>query len=190
MKKFLIFIFAAIVMTSFTACEKDKGGDLPNTLEIGDKIYTIGAACCFSYEIQGINKYNLFFANGVLWDNNGDWVSSKNSSRSDGFEVNLHYLYANGSSLDVLPDGKYTYGKEYENFRHSGDSDYMFCDKWGEQGRWIDMGQNYVQKSKLAIEVKHISDNIYEIEFTGAVDYDGNTVSGYYKGIVDFFRPR
>ena len=190
MKKFLIFIFAAIVMTSFTACEKDKGGDLPNTLEIGDKTYTIGAACCFSYEINGINKYNLFFANGVLWDNNGDWVSSKNSSRSDGFEVNLHYLYANGSSLDVLPDGKYTYGKEYENFRHSGDSDYMFCDKWGEQGRWIDMGQNYVQKSKLAIEVKHISDNIYEIEFTGAVDYDGNTVSGYYKGIVDFFRPR
>ena len=23
-----------------------------------------------------------------------------------------------------------------------------------------------------------------------AVDYDGNTVSGYYKGTVDFFRPR
>ena len=99
-------------------------------------------------------------------------------------------MYANGSSLDVLPDGKYTFGKEYEGFRHSGDSDYMFYDKWGTPGRWIDMGQNYVQKSKLVIEVKHINGNIYEIEFTGAVDYDGNTVSGYYKGIVDFFRPR
>ena len=189
MKKFLTFIVAAIVMASFTACEKDKGGDLPNTLEIGNKTYTIGAACCFSYEIQGINKYNLFFADGVLWNNNGDWVST-NNARADGFEVNLHYLYANGPSLDVLPDGKYTYGKEYENFRHSGDSDYMFCDKWGGPGRWIDMGQNYVPKSKLVIEVKHISDNIYEIEFTGAVDYDGNTVSGYYKGAIDFFRPR
>ena len=47
------------------------------------------------------------------------------------------------------------------------------------------MGQSYVPKSKLVIEVKHVSDNIYEIEFTGAVDYDGNTVSGYYKGAID-----
>ena len=61
----------------------------------------------------------------------------------------------------------------------------MFCDKWGGPGRWIDMGQSYVPKSKLVIEVKHVSDNIYEIEFTGAVDYDGNTVRGYYKGAID-----
>ena len=94
------------------------------------------------------------------------------------------------TSLDELPDGKYTFGKEYEGFRHSGDSDYMFYDKWGTPGRWIDMGQNYVQKSKLVIDVKRISDNIYEIEFAGAVDYDGNTVNGRYKGAVDFFRPR
>ena len=189
MKKFLIFIVAAIVMANFTSCEKDKGGDLPNTLEIGDKTYTIGAACCFSYEIQGINKYNLFFTNTLVWNNNRDWSSSANTF-ANGFEVNLHYLYANGSSLDELPDGKYTFGKEYEGFRHSGDSDYMFYDKWGTPGRWIDMGQNYVQKSKLVIDVKHINGNIYEIEFTGAVDYDGNTVNGRYKGAVDFFRPR
>ena len=188
MKKFLIFIVAAIVMANFTSCDK-KDADLPNTLKIGDKTYTIGAACCFSYEINGINKYNMFFANSVLWNNNGDWISA-NNARADGFEVNLHYLYANGSSLDVLPDGKYVFGKEYENFRHSGDSDYMFCDKWGGPGRWVDMGQNYVPKSKLEIEVKRITDKIYEIEFTGAVDYDGNTVNGYYKGAVDFFRPR
>ena len=188
MKKFLIFIVAAIVMANFTACDK-KEADLPNTLEIGDKTYTIGAACCFSYEIQGINKYNLFFSDRLLWNNNGDWVSSGNSY-ANGFEVNLHYLYANGSSLDELPEGKYTFGKEYVSSTHSGDSDYMFYDKWGSPGRWVDMGQNYVQKSKLVIEVKRISDKIYEIEFTGAVDYDGNAVNGYYKGTVDFFRPR
>ena len=112
MKKFLIFIVAAIVMANFTSCDK-KDADLPNTLKIGDKTYTIGAACCFSYEIQGINKYNLFFTNTLVWNKNGDWSSSANTF-ANGFEVNLHYLYANGSSLDELPDGKYTFGKEYE----------------------------------------------------------------------------
>ena len=188
MKKFLILVAAAIVMANFTSCDK-KDADLPNTLKIGDKTYTIGAACCFSYEIQGINKYNLFFSDRMIWDNNGDWIPSGNVY-SNGLEVNLHYLYANGSSLDELPDGKYSFGKENKSFTHSGDSDYMFYDKWGGPGRWVDMGQNYVDKSKLEIEVKRISGKIYEIEFTGAVDYDGNTVSGYYKGAVDYFRPR
>ena len=191
MKKFVTLIITAIaiISLSLTSCEKDKEGNLTNTLKVGNKTYTLGAACCYSYEIDGINKYNLFFVNKSIWNNNGDW-SSSNNTYANGYEVNLHYLYANGSSLDELPDGKYTYGNEYTDHTHSGDSDYMFYDSNGKPGRWIDMGQNYVKASKLAIEVKHISDKIYEIKFTDAVDYDGNRVNGYYKGTINFFRPR
>ena len=189
MKKFLTLIITAIAIISLTSCQKEKEGDLTNTLKVGNKTYTLGAANCYSYEINGINKYNLFFANKSIWNNNGDWSTSEQTF-ANGYEVNLHYLYANGSSLDELPDGKYTFGDEYTDHTHSGDSDYMFYTKIGKPGRWIDMGQNYAKKSKLAIEVKHISDKTYEIKFTGAVDYDGNKVSGYYKGTINFYRPR
>lgn len=149
---------STIVILSLTSCEKGKEGDLPNTLKVGNKTYTLGAACCYSYEINGINKYNLFLAHKTIWNNIGDWVSSSQT-------------YANGSSLDELPDGNYAYGDEYKDHTHSGDSDYMFYDNNGKPGRWIDMGQDYVKTSKLAIEVKHISDKIYEIKFTGPVDF-------------------
>ena len=189
MRKFIILLVAAILMTGFTACQKEKEGDLPNKLYIGKKSYTMAAACCYSYEYQNINKYNLFFTHRLNWNKNGDWVSY-NDAYANGFEVNLHYLHAQGTSLDMLPDGEYTFDNDAGSFTHSGESDYMFYDKNGKPGRWIDMGQSYVGKSKLIIEIKHISDKTYEIKFTGATDYDGNAVSGYYKGEVDFYRPR
>jgi hypothetical protein len=189
MRKFIILLVAAILMTGFTSCKKDKDGDLPNTLTIGTKTYKIGAACCYSYEIQNINKYNLFLTNKITWNYNGD-MTTNSSTYVNGYEINLHYLYANGSSLNELPSGRYKYGDEYESFTHSGDSDYMFYDANGKPGRWIDMGQSYAKNSKLVIDVKHINDNIYEIKFSGAVDYDGKTVNGHYKGEVYFYRPR
>ena len=93
MKKFLIFILTAVVILSLTSCEKGKEGDLPNTLKVGNKTYTLSAACCYSYEINGINKYNLFFAHKTIWNNIGDWVSSA-QTYANGYEVNLLYLYA------------------------------------------------------------------------------------------------
>ena len=49
------------------------------------------------------------------------------------------------------------------------------------------MGQDYVEESKLTIEIKHIKGNIYEIIFTGGVDVNGKPVNGYYKGAVDVY---
>ena len=187
-------MLAVAAMISFTACEKDDNGkDQPNILQIGDKTYELGAACLYSnpdtYSGKSLNqqtfRYDIYLTDKVYWNNKGEWPEDE-STYANSVEVNLYYLYGPGS-YTVMPDGKYVYPTtNEESLIHSGDSTYRLSDEKGNSNA-VDFGQDYVDKSKLEIEIKHIKGNIYEIKFTGGVDESGKPVNGYYKGAMDIF---
>ena len=185
MKKLLTLMLAAAAMISFTACEKDGDKDLPNEIIIGAESYTLNAACCYYYMDSDHEtvEYDLWFADRKYWNDNGDWPI-EDSNYANALEVNLYNLYAKGVAEGSLPTGKFTYGDSWENLKHDGRSDYTINDEDGETN-WTGMGQDYVEESKLTIEIKHIKGNIYEIKLTGGVDENGKPVNGYYKGEFD-----
>ena len=187
MKKILTLMIAAAMMIGFTACEKEnKEEEKPNILQIGDRTYEIGASCCYWAIEDEWSFYDLWFTNKKLWNSQGSW-EMPDSECANGFEVNIYDLLSQGATRGEIASGKYTYSTEVINFAHDGSSDYGFYDENGNFGDYIEFGQEYVADSKLVIKVKHINDNIYEIEFTGGVDERGNPVSGYYKGAIDMF---
>ena len=177
---------AVAAMISFTACEKDGGDDLPNEIIIGSESYTLNAACCYCYTNPDYEtvEYDFWLTDRRYWNNDGDWPI-EDSNYANGLEVNLYSLYAKGAAKGSLPTGKFTYGDSYENFKHSGSSDYTLNDENGYTN-WISMSRNS-ESSNLIIEIKHIKGNIYEIKFTGGIDQHGKTVNGYYKGVVDVY---
>lgn len=188
MKKILTLMIAAAMMIGFTACEKEnKEEEKPNILQIGDRTYEIGASCCYLAIEDGWSFYDLWFTNKKLWNSQGSW-ELPDSEYANGFEVNVYDLAAIGADPAKIASGTYTYSENAEvNFSHDGFSDYGFYDENGNFNGYIEFGQDNVAESKLVIKVKHINDNIYEIEFTGGVDERGNPVSGYYKGVIDMF---
>lgn len=182
-------MIAAALMIGFTACEKDDNGkDQPNILKIGDRTYEIGAACCYWGIYDDYSNYDLWFTNKKLWNSQGNW-DLPDSECANGFEVNVYDLFAPANiEPGKIREGKYTYSSNSDEvFVHDGYSDYGFYDENGNFGDYIEFGQEYVEASKLEIEIKHINGNIYEIKFTGGVDERGNSVNGYYKGEVDMF---
>jgi hypothetical protein len=185
MKRFLFILTLALV--ALAGCKKDPAPeqDLPDILQIGDRTYEIGAACCYWGQDYGYTDYDIWFANKKVWDDEGMWPNESNNA--NGFEVNLYAIYADGATPGEIAAGKYTYSAEPGNFVHDGDSDYGFYDENGDLSEYIEFGQYFVEESELVIEVKHISGNIYEIRFSGGVDSKGNPVSGYYKGEIDMF---
>jgi hypothetical protein len=186
MKRILFILTLALV--ALAGCKKDPAPepDLPDTLQIADRTYEIGAACCYFSTDSEYTKYDLWFTNKKLWTDVGDWPEDIDNSNG-GFEVNVYNLVAIGAAPGEIAAGKYTYSTEPGNFVHDGFSDYGVYDENGHFGDYIEFGQSHVEESELVIEIKHISGNIYEIKFTGGVDERGNTVSGYYKGVVDIF---
>ena len=185
MKKLLTLMLAAAAMISFTACEKDGGEDLPNEIVIGSDAYNLSGAICYCYinpDYETV-EYDFYLADKVYWDKNGNW-EEEDSYYVNGVEVNIYNLYAKGVAEGKLPTGKFTYGDEWENLKHDGSTDYTLNDENGNT-HWTEIGQEYVDESKLIIEIKHIKGNIYEIKFTGGVDENGKPVKGYYKGEFD-----
>ena len=185
MKKLLTLMLAAAAMISITACEKDGGEDLPNEIVIGSDAYNLSGAICYCYihpDYETV-EYDFYLTDKVYWDNNGNW-EDEDSYYANGVEVNIYNLYAKGVAEGKLPTGKFTYGDSWENFKHSGSTDYTLNDENGYTN-WIEFGQEYVEESKLTIEIKHIKGNIYEIKLTGGVDENGKPVNGYYKGEFD-----
>ncbi len=185
MKKLFTLMIAVAAMISFTACEKDGNEpELPNEIVIGTKTYPLGGAVSYFYASEKL--YNLWFADKVYWDKNGDWTED-DSKYANGIEVNVYELFADGITKGSLPTGRFIYSDSFANMTHSGYSDYMLYNETGNGEGWSEFGQENVQESKLVIEIKHIKGNIYEIIFTGGVDENGNAVNGYYKGAVDIF---
>lgn len=185
MKKILTLMIAAAMMIGFTACEKENEKEKPNSFQIGDKTYEIGASCCYLETYDEYIVYDMWFANKQLWSDKGNWP--EDIDNANGFEVNVYNFAALGAAPGKIASGTYIYSQDEGNFIHDGFSDYGFYDENGNFGDYIEFGQDTVAESKLVIKVKHINDNIYEIEFTGGVDEKGNPVSGYYKGAIDMF---
>ena len=192
MKKILTLMMAAALMIGFTACEKDDGGpgggNGGNIFQLGNKTYTIGAACCYwGIDDDGYVYYDMWFANKQLWNDEGNW-NLPSEEYVNAFEINVYDLYADTDTPSKIKDGTYTYDYDYGDLVHDGSSDYAFYDENGIfQDEYIEFGQGYVDKSNLVIEVKNISGNIYEIKATGGVDENGNAINIYYKGEVDMF---
>lgn len=191
MKKILTLMMTAALMIGFTACEKDDdgpgGGNGGNIFQIGNKTYTIGAACCYWGDIDGYVEYDMWFANKQLWNDEGSWNLPPEEC-VNGFEINVYTLFADPYTPGKIKDGTYTLGYDYGDLVHSGSSDYGFYDENGDfADDYIEFGQEYVNKSNLVIKVKNISGNIYEITATGGVDENGNAINIYYKGEVDMF---
>lgn len=192
MKKILTLMMAAALMIGFTACEKDDdgpgGGNGGNIFQIGNKTYTIGAACCYLDIEDGYVCYNMWFANKQLWNDEGNWDFLPREECVNGFEINVYDLYADNGTPGKIKDGTYTYDYDYGDLVHSGSSDYAFYDENGDLAdEYTEFGQEYVDESNLVIKVKNISGNIYEITATGGVDENGNAINIYYKGEVDMF---
>jgi hypothetical protein len=186
MKRILFILTLALV--ALAGCKKDPAPepDLPDTLQIADRTYEIGAACCYFTTGSEYTEYDLWFANKKLWTDVGNWPDDIDNS--NGFEVNVYNLFVKGATPGEIASGTYTYLPNGEgNFVHDGFSDYGFYAENGNFNGYLEFGQGYVEESELVIEIKHISGNIYEIKFTGGVDVRGNPVSGYYKGEVDIF---
>lgn len=125
----------------------------------------------------------LFYDNDTPYDADGNFVPGV-------FATNIYYLCSNDSSASLtrIPDGTYLYKEFYiaddlEDMKHNGYSDYLVNI---DDGDWIEFGQESVSESQLVITVKHVSGDIYEIEWTGGVDENGNAVNGYYKGVMIF----
>ena len=188
MKRILFILTLALV--ALAGCKKDPAPepDIPDTLQIADRTYEIGAACCYYSTDSGYTDYDLWFANKKLWNDVGNWpVDPKDLDNPNGFEVNVYRLSVKGATPGEIASGTYTYSAEYGSFVHDGRSDYGFYDENGNPNEYFEFGQDDVEESDLVIEIKHISGNIYEIKFTGGVDERGNSISGYYKGEVDIF---
>ena len=195
MKKILSLMMAAALMIGFTACEKDDdgpgGGNGGNIFQVGNKTYTIGAACCYWGNEDGYVWYDLWFANKKFWDNEGNWILP-DEERANGFEINVYDLYVDDDTdtPGKIKDGTYTFVGDYDygDLVHDGSSDYGFYDENGIfQDDYIEFGQGNVYESNLVIEVKNISGNIYEIKATGGVDENGNAINIYYKGEVNMY---
>lgn len=194
MKKILTLMMAAALMIGFTACEKDDngpggGGNGANIFQVGNKTYTIGAACCYWGDEDGYVWYDLWFTNKQLWDNEGNW-NLPDEEYANAFEINVYDLFADTDTPGKIKDGTYTFigDSDYRDLVHSGSSDFGFYDENGIfQYDYIEFGQGNVDESNLVIEVKNISGNIYEIKATGGVDPNGNAINIYYKGKVDIY---
>jgi hypothetical protein len=192
MKKILTLMMAAALMIGFTACEKDDdgpgGGNGGNIFQIGNKTYTIGAACCYWGTEDGYVWYDMWFANKQLWNDEGNWPDGDDIFNPNGFVINVYDLCADNGTPGKIKDGTYTLGYDYGDLVHSGNSDYALYDENGDfADDYIEFGQEYVDESNLVIKVKNISGNIYEITATGGVDENGNAINIYYKGEVDMF---
>lgn len=193
MKKILTLMMAAALMIGFTACEKDDdgpgGGNGGNIFQIGNKTYTIGAACCFWDIEDEYVCYDMWFANKQLWNDEGNWYLPPEEC-VNGFEINVYDLFVDDDTdtPGKIKDGTYTLSYDYGDLVHDGTSDYAFYDENGDFSEdWIEFGQADVDESNLVIKVKNISGNIYEITATGGVDENGNAINIYYKGEVDMF---
>lgn len=183
-------MIAAAAMISFTACEKENNEKvLPNEFTIGTDTRALGGAICYCYvdDNQEMIEYDIWLADKVHWDANGVWEDINATNYSNSFEANIYNLYAKGVAEGSMPTGKFTYSLNEEHLTHDGSSDYLVYDENGNYDDYINYGQEYVESSKLEIEIKHISNNIYELKLTGGVDVFGNAVSGYYKGAFDIY---
>ncbi len=188
MKKFLTFLAAAAVLFNLSACKDDDGGEgdpKPNQMTIGSQTHELRfGEVVVDHYVNGMYLYNMFFYdNDTPYDADGDPVSGV-------FATNIYSLFSNNSSASLtrIPDGTYVYKEMYsaddiEDMKHNGYSDYIVSI---DDEEWIEFGQDSVSESQLVITVKHVSGDIYEIEWTGGVDQNGNAVNGYYKGVMIF----
>lgn len=180
MKKFLMFLAAAAMMINFSSCGNDDGGDgddKKNYCKIGSTTYDLNYAD-FYIGSEGPSdefaEYDIYFAEDATpYDSEGHW-------EPDGLVVNLYSLYADKSAATEgqMYSGTYNYSAELTAMSHDGCSTYWLTDDN------IDFGQTLIPESQLVIKINHVSGNVYEIEWSGAIDGDGNAVSGYYKGPV------
>ena len=180
MKKFLMFLAAAAMMINFSSCGNDDGGDgddKKNYCKIGSTTYDLNYAD-FYIDTEGSSdefaEYDIYFAEDATpYDTGGEWAP-------DGLVVNLYYLYADKSAATEgqMYSGTYNYSEELTAMSHDGYS----CLRMSDGN--VRIGQEFVSESQLVVKINHVSGDVYEIEWSGAIDEDGNAVSGYYKGPV------
>ncbi|MBR6830579.1 MAG: hypothetical protein IKM58_00650 [Tidjanibacter sp.] len=180
MKKFLMFLAAAAMMINFSSCGNDDGGDgddKKNHCKIGSTTYDLNYADFYIGSAGSSNElaeYDIYFAEDATpYDAGGEW-------EPEGLVVNLYSLYADKSAATEgqMYSGTYNYSAERTAMSHDGYSFYWLPDYQ------VRIGQEFVSESQLVIKINHVSGNVYEIEWSGAIDGDGNAVSGYYKGPV------
>ena len=186
MKKLLTLMLAAAAMISFTACEKDGAENRKSEFTVGTSTYELTHSCCYpksrvSNDLQ-YTRYDIYLTNGKFWDNTGEWTDE--SIYATANMVNLYYLYALTSTQEVIQSGTYKYSDEPGHLTFNSGPEYCVNDKWHDFSHEGNPGSN------VEITITHISDNVYEIIFTGGRDENGNAISGYYKGAVDFYRPK